>query len=85
MPAGGVGACPEAALVLAPARTALHGTSGTPEPVVDGVEVRMGRGPQYTGSACRTLCREWGVEQTLALGRRPTDWPCHHRTGRPTG
>lgn len=68
----GVSACQEAEMVLAPVRTALHETFGAPEHVVEGLELRTDHGPQYTGSVCHALCKEWGILQTFAPVGRPT-------------
>ncbi len=68
----GVSTCQEAEMVLAPVRTALNETFGAPENVVDGLELRMDHGPQYTGAVCLALCKEWGVEQSFAPVGRPT-------------
>jgi putative transposase len=51
---------------------ALHETFGAPEHVVDGLEFRMDHGPQYTGSVCHALCKDWGVAQSFAPVGRPT-------------
>jgi putative transposase len=68
----GVSESQEAEMVLAPVRTALHETFGASEDVVEGLELRMDHGPQYTGAVCHALCKEWGVEQSFAPVGRPT-------------
>jgi putative transposase len=58
--------------VLAPVRQALVRAFGEMGRVPDGVELRTDHGPQYTGSDCEAMCREWGLDHTFAPVGRPT-------------
>lgn len=58
--------------VLAPVRQAMVRAFGDMGRVPDGVELRTDHGPQYTGSDCEKLCREWGLAHTFAPVGRPT-------------
>ena len=68
----GVTKSQESWALLSPVRAALLGQFGTVENVPDGLELRTDHGPQYTGQDCADLCREWGLDHTLAAVGRPT-------------
>ncbi|MEW6751400.1 MAG: IS3 family transposase [Candidatus Latescibacterota bacterium] len=59
-------------VVLAPVVHALTVAYGTPAGVPPGLELRADHGPQYTGSDCEQLCRDWHVDHTFAPVGRPT-------------
>ena len=58
--------------ILASVRNKLVAAFGSPENVPGGVELRTDHGPQYTGSDCADLCREWNLDHTYAPVGRPT-------------
>jgi transposase InsO family protein len=62
----------EAPAVLAPLARALRACFEQPTAVPHGLELRSDHGPQYTGSDCETLCRDWHVDHTFAPVGRPT-------------
>lgn len=62
----------DAPSVLAPVRAALAEVFGAPENVPHGFELLSDHGPQYTGSDCEELCREWRLEHLFAPVGRPT-------------
>ena len=68
----GVSKSQEAEIVLAPLRTALQESFGTPEGVPAGLELRSDNGPQYRGSVCFDLSLEWNFEQSFTLVGQPT-------------
>lgn len=58
--------------MLAPVRQALVHAFGDAGQVPMGLELRTDHGPQYTGTDCADLCREWGIDHTFAPVGRPT-------------
>jgi putative transposase len=62
----------ESPAILAPVARGLAEVFGSPPAVPDGFELRSDHGPQFTGSDCRELCRDWRVEHTFAPVGRPT-------------
>ncbi|MNK85618.1 IS2 transposase TnpB [compost metagenome] len=58
--------------VLAPVRQALVRAFRDVGQVPMGLELRTDHGPQYTGTDCADLCREWGIDHTFAPVGRPT-------------
>lgn len=62
----------DSAAVLAPVRSALADTFGSPETVPPGLELRTDHGSQYTGADCEAFCAQWRLEHTLAPVGRPT-------------
>jgi putative transposase len=62
----------ESPAVLAPVKSALEEIFESPKCVPHGFEMRTDHGPQYTGSDCHDLCKEWGVDHTFAPVARPT-------------
>jgi hypothetical protein len=58
--------------VLAPVECALTVGSGTPRNVPEGLEMRSGHGPQYTGADAARLLGLWSLLHTFALVGRPT-------------
>lgn len=62
----------EAPALLASVADALRTTFGSPTAVPLGLELRTDHGPQYTGSDCDALCREWTLLHTYAPVGRPT-------------
>lgn len=58
--------------ILASVRQKLVAAFGSPENVPSGVELRTDHGPQYTGSDCADLCKEWNLDHTYAPVGRPT-------------
>jgi putative transposase len=68
----GVSRSQEAPAVLAPVRQALESEFGDAASVPDGLELRTDHGPQYTGSDCESMCRQWALDHTMAPVGRPT-------------
>jgi transposase InsO family protein len=62
----------EAPALLASVEDALRSTFGRPTAVPLGLELRTDHGPQYTGSDCDALCKEWSLLHTYAPVGRPT-------------
>jgi putative transposase len=62
----------ESPAVLAPVESALEQVFGSRECVPDGFEMRTDHGPQYTGSDCHDLCKDWDIDHTFAPVGRPT-------------
>jgi len=62
----------DADAVLSPVARVLEDQFGDPGRVPPGLELRMDHGPQFTGSDCKDLCEDWGVEQSFAPVGRPT-------------
>lgn len=62
----------ESPAVLGPVERSLEAAFGSPGGVPDGLELRSDHGPQYTGSDCEELCRDWRVDHTFAPVGRPT-------------
>jgi putative transposase len=58
--------------ILESVRNKLVAAFGSPENVPAGVELRTDHGPQYTGSDCADLCKEWNLDHTYAPVGRPT-------------
>ena len=62
----------DAPAVLEPVARSLAEQFGDPSAVPLWLELRTDHGPQYTGSDCEDLCRNWRVEHTRAPVGRPT-------------
>lgn len=62
----------ESPAVLGPVERSFKAAFGSPQGVPFGLELRSDHGPQYTGSDCERLCREWRVDHTFAPVGRPT-------------
>jgi putative transposase len=58
--------------ILESVRNKLVAAFGSPDNVPAGVELRTDHGPQYTGSDCADLCKEWNLDHTYAPVGRPT-------------
>jgi putative transposase len=70
----------EAPTILAPVRAALREHFGAPGCVPGELELRTDHGPQYTGSDCEAMCKQWNVQHTRAPVGRPTGNAVAERT-----
>lgn len=68
----GVTKSQESGPVLEPLKVALVEQFGSPDVVPAGLELRSDHGPQFTGSDCEDLCKDWRLEHTFAPVGRPT-------------